>query len=113
MLGGSSLSMIMLMVEWLMVILATVFIGVRGSLEVRQELANINLQQYRNGKVSNTDLDALYSLLKEKKYLRVETISRAFQIPKKTVLDWANILEQGHLVMLTYPRFRGPILTLP
>lgn len=61
---------------------------------------------------SETDLDALYTLLKEQKKIKFSVISKAFNVPKEVVADWANILESGNLASVNYPRMSEPELTL-
>lgn len=55
-----------------------------------------------------TNIDAFYELLKDKKELAIGTIAKAFKITKEQALDWAKILEDNELVSIEYPAFADP-----
>jgi len=61
---------------------------------------------------SKTDLDSLYKILKQKKEISIDNISRVFGINLDVALGWAKILEGGDLAIIEYPRFGKPILKL-
>jgi hypothetical protein len=82
----------------------------RGVLEDRKELDEIDLKE--TAKQSETDLDTLYKLLKEKNKLRISTIAKAFKINKDLAMEWGKTLEEGGLAIIDYPRFTGPVLKL-
>lgn len=82
----------------------------RGILQDKKELDKINLKE--NSKPSETDLDVLYKLLKEKNKLRISTITKAFKIDKALAMEWGKTLEEGGLAVIDYPRFSGPVLKL-
>jgi len=82
----------------------------RGILQDKKELDKINLKE--SSRPSETDLDVLYKLLKEKNKLRISTITRAFKIDKALAMEWGKTLEEGGLAVIDYPRFSGPVLKL-
>ena len=82
----------------------------RGVLEDKKELEKINLKEI--SKSSETDLDVLYKLLKEKNKVRISTITKVFKIDKALAMEWGKTLEEGGLAVIDYPRFSGPVLKL-
>jgi len=82
----------------------------RGILEDKKELEHINLEE--SSRHSETDLDVLYKLLKEKNKLRISTITKVFKIDKALAMEWGKTLEEGGLAVIDYPRFSGPVLKL-
>lgn len=61
---------------------------------------------------SNTDLDALYSILKEHKHLKIIDIAKTFKISKERAFEWAKILEESNLAMVEYPAFSEPLIEI-
>lgn len=82
----------------------------RGVLEDKKELEKINLKEI--SKSSETDLDVLYKLLKEKNKVRISTITKVFKIDRALAMEWGKTLEEGGLAVIDYPRFSGPVLKL-
>jgi hypothetical protein len=66
----------------------------------------INLTEIK--KHSKTDLDALYTILKNKKEISVRSVANLFKIPQDLAMEWARILESGELVTVEYPGFGSP-----
>lgn len=106
-------SKIMVGAEW--VILASLlFITLRKKPIQKQEypiLLNISKAKSDTSTIK-TDLDVLYSALKEKKSLKVSLVARSFNVEKDTVVDWCKILESANLASLYYPKFGEPELRL-
>jgi len=50
-----------------------------------------------------TDIDILYSLLKEYKLIKLSEIVEIFGITKEKAEEWALILEESNLAILHYP----------
>lgn len=106
------ISKIFLMVQWGLLLLLLIYVGFRDK-EVtknQNELAGLDLNQIR--KKSETDLDALYTLLKQKQQLRVATVSKAFDIKEDLAMEWGKILESGKLAYIDYPKFGGPLIRI-
>lgn len=61
---------------------------------------------------SETDLDILYNLLKNKKRLHINTISKLFGVTKEKALEWGKILENHDLVRIDYPVFNESEINL-
>ncbi len=74
----------------------------------RKEIKTINFHKNKQ----ETDLDVLYSLIKNKKELRISSISKAFNINKDVAMEWCKILESGNLAVIDYPMFGGPIVKI-
>ena len=105
-------SKIFLMVQWGLLLLLLIYVGFRDK-EVsknQNELAGLDLNKIR--KKSETDLDALYALLKQKQQLRVATVSKAFDIKEDLAMEWGKILESGRLAYIDYPKFGGPLIRI-
>jgi hypothetical protein len=94
---------------FILILLYTAFRD-RGILQDKKELDKINLKE--SSRASETDLDVLYKLLKEKNELRISTITKAFKIDKDLAMEWGKTLEEGGLAVIDYPRFSGPVLKL-
>jgi len=105
-------SKIFLMVQWGLLLLLLIYVGFRDK-EVtknKNELAGLDLNQIR--KKSETDLDALYTILKQKQQLRITTVSKAFDIKEDLAMEWGKILEAGKLAYIDYPKFGGPMIKI-
>jgi len=63
------------------------------------------------GKAS-TSLDALYSLLLERKIMKVEDIASYFNVSKELVIEWGKILEAGELATINNPRIGKAVIKL-
>ena len=103
-----------LVFEWGAVIVIIILILLKGKMELDKEmkaskdiLKNKESIQTRRGK-SETDLDLLYKLLKEKKILRISVIAEIFKIDKDMALEWCKILEEGNLATINYPTIGDP-----
>lgn len=91
--------------------LTVLFIFIRLFVMVdKGEIGKIDIKKMRSR--SKTDIDILYELIKEKKDIKVSTISKIFEIEKELAMDWAKILESSELVTIEYPGFGGPIIKL-
>jgi len=111
----SSLPIISKIILWVQIgalvllLLYTVFRD-KGITDDKKELKTINLKE--PSRLSETDLDILYKLLKEKNQLRISTIAKAFKIDKGLAMEWAKTMEEGNLAVVDYPRFSSPVLKL-
>ncbi len=92
-----------IIIEWVAIIFILVFAFVKNKMNVKKEVIDLNLKE-RYTK-SKTDLDVLYDVLKEKKHLRISTVSKAFSIDRETAMEWCQILESGNLASIEYPTF--------
>jgi len=105
-------SKIFLMVQWGLLFLLLIYVGFRDKEVARNknELVGLDLNQIR--KKSETDLDALYSILKQKQQLRISTVSQTFDIKEDLAMEWGKILEFGKLAYIDYPKFGGPVIKI-
>ncbi|NCO11100.1 hypothetical protein CO038_00995 [Candidatus Pacearchaeota archaeon CG_4_9_14_0_2_um_filter_39_13] len=94
--------------EWLFLIVLVLFTFVKDRVSMTREVIDLNIKERYKNPGNKTDLDILYEILKEKKTLRVSTISKMFNIDKRLVMDWINTLESGDLASINYPRFGEP-----
>ncbi len=106
-----SLSTIIIVGEWLLLIVVLMFSFMSERLSLRKEQENIKSIKLTHEK-SKTELDMLYDLLKEKKHLQLATISKLFKVSEETVHEWAKILESGELATIYYPRLGEPELRI-
>jgi hypothetical protein len=103
--GIALTSKIFLAFQWGILLLLLLFLFFRDKrFKIKEnELKGLSLKniQVKNG----TDLDNLHALLKNKKTLRISTISEFFKVDEDTVLEWGKILESGNLATIEYPTF--------
>jgi len=98
--------------QWILLILLLIF-AFREDRKVKsrkKELEGIDLKKMTPKQ--GTDLDTLYNILKNKKQLRISTISKVFNINDKIAIEWCKILESGNLAILDYPGIGEPIVKL-
>ncbi len=104
-------SKIFLIIQWVVLIsfLAYSFVRDRQKVTIDDEISERIMQKYyrKNG----TDLDVLYSILKDKKILRVSSVSKFFKIDEEVAMDWCKTLESGNLASIEYP-LGGPIIKI-
>ena len=102
---------IVLGAEWILVIMILLRLLIQSKLEFEEYEVVITHQKLKQGS-SNTDLDTLYSLLKEKKKLAVKALAIYFKVDESTIIAWARILEEANLLTIHYPSFGHPILMI-
>ncbi len=100
-------SKIFLLVQFLALFAVLIYfiVKTRKAIKEREEIANMNI--IKNPGRSKTDLDTLYSILLEKKKIRVPTIAKAFKVSNDVAMEWCRILEIGELAIISYPGFIG------
>ena len=108
----STTSKIILIIEWGIIMAAFIFIYVRNKIEMKKEVENITSPKKYKRSGKSTDLDALYNLLKEKKHLRLSTITKVFKVEKDIALNWARTLENAGLIEIHYPKIGEPEIVL-
>ena len=110
----SSFSEIFIVLEWTFLIFGAVFFVLKQKIDLRKEIINLYItKKYYTNEKKQTDIDILYEILQEKKHLKIASISKVFNIPKETALEWAKILKNGNLANLYYPQFGDPEILLP
>ena len=109
----SAFSRMMLIGQWvaLIFILAAVYLRDKNLGHQQDEVSGTEFKKM-NADDKGTDLDVLYNVLKEKKHLRVSTISKLFDVKKGIALEWCKILESGNLAIIDYPSSREPVVKL-
>ena len=106
----SNTTKIFLLGQWAAVIimLALAFIRDNRVVGKRNELEGLSIKRMSEG--TKTDLDTVYNILKDKKQLRLSTISNAFKISKETAMDWCKTLESANLAVIEYPGMGEPFI---
>ncbi len=107
----STTSLVILASEWAFLIILFISAIIKHKKEVHEDMKdNIKIQKYKEK--TKTDLDILYDVLKEKKHLKLSTITKIFNVSKEVALNWAKTLEAANLAALHYPRVGEPELAL-
>ncbi len=103
---------ILIGLQWVILLLLLIFIYLKDKKirVVKDEVEGIDLEKASRN--SKTDLDTLYNLLKEKKQLKISTLSQLFDVSEDTVLSWCKTLESSNLVTLDYPSTGGAIVKI-
>ena len=100
-------------IQWVLILNIIIFALVKYAKSNKEEDLSINYDsiKIKLGK-SDTDIDLLYSVLKNEKKLKLAAISKIFNISKDKALEWGKILENYNLASLNYPAFSEPILEI-
>ena len=106
------LSKIFLIVQWGALIILLIFVFAKDRIKKieKNEISITEFNQIRKKK--GTDIDILYSILQEKKHMRISTISKLFKINKDTAMGWCKTLESGELASIEYPRIGEVIVKI-
>jgi hypothetical protein len=110
----STVSKISLITEWLLLIYL-MYISYKTKQNMKEENAQKEQMEEimkRDRTKTKTDLDILYDVLKEKKKIKVSTAAKAFNVDKKIINEWCDILEEGNLATMNYPKMSEPEITL-
>lgn len=101
-----------LLLEWIgLIILASVFYFKKKA-KAHKEIESIDLGRARKKSGTDTDIDNVYAVLKEKKNLRVSTLSKVYGVEKEVIMSWGKILESSNLISVEYPFFGEPRFVL-
>lgn len=107
--AGLDLSLGIFILQWAILLIVILLTVLSYAKHKHEEVVRLNYAQIKKRKAKAvTDLDTLYNLLKERKSLNIESISKVFEITKEKALDWAKILENHELVRIEYPAFSPP-----
>ncbi len=108
----SPLSRTLFLGQWAVILLILAFVLFRDSRIRGNVVESKEISVKRVSSSSGTDLDNLYSVLQEKKKLKLSTISKAFDISEEQALEWCKILEAGNLANIDYPGVGQPVIKL-
>jgi len=102
-------SVIAFIAQWFLIVVVVILFYVRHLRRKKEEKIKVSYKEIKDkhGR-AGTDIDALYSLLREKKHLKISTISKIFSVDKDKALEWCKILENSNLAILNYPAFSEP-----
>ena len=95
----SPISKIFLIGQWFFLILALLIAFVKDKLP-EEKLGYIDLKKM--SQKYGTDIDTLYNLLKDKKQLRISSITKIFNVDKEVALWWCKTLEDANLAYIDY-----------
>jgi hypothetical protein len=115
-LGGTfskNFSPILLTGQWLLIIIIMSFSYLNYFSSVKEEKTSLSYDDLKKStKGSSTDIDVLYTLLKDRKSMKVRSVAHLFKINEEKALEWCKILEGNNLVIINYPAFSGPEVEL-
>jgi len=108
--GFSTFSKVFLIVQWAFLILILLFAFAKDkkvkNRKEKEEVKDVDINKIKTKR--GTDLDALYTLLQNKKQLNISTIAKIFKVNKKVSMEWCKTLELGNLVDIYYPQRGEP-----
>jgi hypothetical protein len=107
----SDTSKIFLVAQWAFLILFLMFAYVRDGRVLNEDKKKTEsdlIEISRSLKSTDTNLDALYAVLRKRKTLRLSTIAKAFKIKNELAKEWVKTLESGDLV--TIEKLGGEII---
>lgn len=105
----SSLSRVILFIEWEAIVLLFIFVLLRRKNLTKKELQELTfLKQNIKNEGLTTDIDNLNQLLKKKGRARLSTVAKLYNINKDIAMGWGKTLEAAHLAVIEYPRFSEP-----
>ena len=108
-----NISIIAFVAQWIILLIVALVAYVRFMKKRKEEHVQLSYSRIKNKITrSETDLDILYNLLKEKKRLRIGLIAKTFKIKKENALEWGKILENYKLAIIEYPTFSEPEIRL-
>lgn len=109
-----NISLVAFILQWVILLVVVIF-GYMRFLKHRKEeeekIANFVIPAPKTE--AETNIDAFYTLLQDKKSLTTGTVAKAFKITKEQALDWGKILEEHALVTIEYPAFADPEIKIP
>lgn len=109
---GVSFSQILVVIEWVFVFMALIFVYIGRKANYKNEIVNLkSLKESKEGGKS-TEIDTLYEILKEKKRIGFFAIEQVFDVEEEIVRVWADTLSNGGMAMVDYPRTGEPQLVL-
>jgi len=73
---------------------------------------NKNENQIQNKQIQDIKRIIKKPIIKDKKVLKISTISKAFDIDKEKAMEWIKILESGDLCIIEYPTFGEPFIKI-
>jgi len=102
-------SVIAFFIQWVLIFFLFVIAVVRYTQRSKDEKVIINYEEkIVKLQKAETDIDLLYSILKEKKKIKIGAICKIFKITKEKALEWGKILESNNLAVINYPAFSDP-----
>jgi len=107
-------SKLVIAAEWLAVIIIVLVILIAGSrklskdMKKEKDLISKSLKKEYNKTKPQTDLDVLNNVLQRKKILRMNAVSKFFNVDKDIVMEWFKILEEAGLAEISYPTVGDP-----
>ena len=109
---ASTLSLIFLVAEWVVVVLVMVVGRVSRKKKSTAEIKKIMAEKKEASSSSKTDLDVLYEILKHQKKLGISEVASAFGISKDIATEWAQMLEESNLAEIEYSNIGEPVIKI-
>ncbi|MCX6748536.1 MAG: hypothetical protein NT076_02940 [Candidatus Pacearchaeota archaeon] len=96
----SKTSKMFFIAEWSLIFIFLFFSMFKDS-KIRSRIREVQSIKLKK-ELNQTDIDVLYNLIKDKKQLRISTISKVFEVNEDIAIDWVNILEAANFVKTDY-----------
>ncbi|MFH1451579.1 MAG: hypothetical protein ABIF88_00190 [archaeon] len=96
--------------QWLIAFLIAtiIFIQYQKNKKIQKQIEQLQLPKKISGNKIRTEIDLFYEILKIKGSMKLNVISKKFNISKEKALEWAKILENHELAQIDYPAFGNP-----
>jgi hypothetical protein len=108
-----SFSSLVIIFQWMLVFIITMWAMFEFNKKTKERKLKENYHKIKESKGKfDTDLDTLYSLIKENKKLKLGQIASSFNLTEEKALEWAKLLESNNLVIIEYPAFSSPVILL-
>ncbi|MBU0467343.1 MAG: hypothetical protein KJ718_04725 [Nanoarchaeota archaeon] len=101
----SSISRLVVIGEWFLIIVFALVIFLKGKLEFKREIGELQVLKKTYHEQNSTDLDKLYKILQKRSRVGFNTVSKAFNVDEEIVKNWAETLEEGNLAYIKYGKF--------
>ena len=98
---------IFLLLQFLLLFALAIYYIIKTQMAMKERVEISNFDIIKNPGRSKTDIDTLYTILKEKKKIRIPTVAKAFKVDDDIAMEWCRILEIGDLAEIEYPGFIG------
>jgi hypothetical protein len=102
---NAPVSRAIVIVQWVLVFVVAAGFYASSRIKLNRDCWDLRRMKKSQNRGDGTDLDVLYELLKEKKRIKFEVISKVFNIDDDLVRDWSRMLEESNLAFVDYPSF--------
>ena len=106
----SNLNKIFLILQWALLLALLAYVFVKDKL-IKKDIKTSPISIKKINR-KGTEIDQLYSILKDKKRLGMSSIAKAFNVNKETALGWCRTLEDADFAIIDYPAMGEPIIII-